>query len=354
MTDITLPFAPIEEVGQGSYLDEGHTLASWLTTTDHKRIAILYAISITVFFFIGGIAIGLVRLELIEPRGMLLTSDAYNRLFTIHGIIMVWFFLVPSIPATMGNFLLPMMIGASDVAFPRLNLLSWYLYVIAAAFTIYVLVSGGVDTGWTFYPPFSSNYSNGHVVAAAAGVFAVLDAVLDHDQHSRRASFRRHRRGHRRGGSVLSPHRPGAGLDHGGCRYLLALRRFGVAGALSPALSGGPVMSERSTRDGRHDGRYREGSGAAIRRLAAGPALVWLILLGLLVASCWSAFLPLGPYNTVLNLVLAAIMLLVLATFLMNLAQASALLRLVASAGLLWVVFLFVLTFADYLSRRPY
>jgi cytochrome c oxidase subunit 1 len=173
MTDITLPFAPVEEVGKGSYLDEGHTLTSWLTTTDHKRIAVLYAISITVFFFIGGIAIGIVRLELIEPHGMLLTSDAYNRLFTIHGIIMVWFFLVPSIPATMGNFLLPMMIGASDVAFPRLNLLSWYLYVIAAAFTIYVLISGGVDTGWTFYPPFSSNYSNGHVVAAAVGVFVV-------------------------------------------------------------------------------------------------------------------------------------------------------------------------------------
>ena len=173
MTDVTLPFAPVEEVGHGSYLDEGHTLASWLTTTDHKRIAILYAISITVFFFIGGFAIGLARLELIEPHGMLLTSDAYNRLFTIHGIIMVWFFLVPSIPATMGNFLLPMMIGAHDVAFPRLNLLSWYLYVIAAAFTIYVLVAGGVDTGWTFYPPFSSNYSNGHVVAAAAGVFVV-------------------------------------------------------------------------------------------------------------------------------------------------------------------------------------
>ena len=173
MTDITLPFAPVEEVGKGSYLDEGHTLTSWLTTTDHKRIAVLYAISITVFFFIGGIAIGIVRLELIEPHGMLLTSDAYNRLFTIHGIIMVWFFLVPSIPATMGNFLLPLMIGAHDVAFPRLNLLSWYLYVIGAAFTVYVTVAGGVDTGWTFYPPFSSNYSNGHVVAAAAGVFVV-------------------------------------------------------------------------------------------------------------------------------------------------------------------------------------
>jgi caa(3)-type oxidase subunit IV len=97
-----------------------------------------------------------------------------------------------------------------------------------------------------------------------------------------------------------------------------------------------------------------EGSGAVIRRLAAGPALVWLILLGLLATSCWSASLPLGSYNTVVNLVIAAIMLLVLATFLMNLARASALLRLVASAGLLWVVFLFVLTFADYLSRRPY
>src|SRR5579884_3999135 len=173
MTDVTLPFAPQKEVGTESFLDAGHTLISWLTTTDHKRIAILYAISITIFFFIGGIAIGLVRLELIEPSGMFLTSDGYNRLFTIHGIIMVWFFLVPSIPATMGNFLLPLMIGARDVAFPRLNLLSWYLYVGGALFTFYVLVAGGVDTGWTFYPPFSSNYSNGHVVAAAAGVFVV-------------------------------------------------------------------------------------------------------------------------------------------------------------------------------------
>ncbi len=106
--------------------------------------------------------------------------------------------------------------------------------------------------------------------------------------------------------------------------------------------------------DARHNGPQHAGSGAAIRRLAAGPALVWVILLGLLAASRWSAFLPLGPYNTAINLILAAIMLLVLATFLMNLARASALPRLVASAGLLWVAFLFVLTFADYLSRRPY
>jgi cytochrome c oxidase subunit I len=173
MTEMTLPFAPVAEAGRKSYLDEGHTVMSWLTTTDHKRIAILYALSITVFFFIGGVAIGIVRLELLSPQGNFLTSDAYNRLFTLHGIIMVWFFLVPSIPATMGNFLLPMMIGARDVAFPRLNLLSWYLYVVGAAFTIYVLVAGGVDTGWTFYPPFSTHYSNGYVVAAAAGVFVV-------------------------------------------------------------------------------------------------------------------------------------------------------------------------------------
>ena len=102
MSEMTLPFAPMEENRPAaSYLDEGHTVMSWLTTTDHKRIAILYALSITVFFFIGGVAVALVRLELISPTGWFLSSDEYNRLFTIHGIIMVWFFLVPSIPATM-------------------------------------------------------------------------------------------------------------------------------------------------------------------------------------------------------------------------------------------------------------
>ncbi len=154
-----------------SYLDAGHTLISWLATTDHKRIGILYAISITMFFLIGGLAIGLVRLELMSPRGLLLTDHGYNRLFTLHGIVMVWFFLVPSIPAVFGNFLLPLMIGARDVAFPRLNLLSWYIYIIAAGFASYAIVAGGVDTGWTFYTPFSSFYANGNVVAAAAAVF---------------------------------------------------------------------------------------------------------------------------------------------------------------------------------------
>src|SRR5260370_20545356 len=105
------------------------------------------------------------------PQSIFLITNPSNRLFSLHGIIMVWFFLVPSIPATMGNFLLPLMIGAHDVAFPRLNLFSWYLYVFGAAFTVYALISGGVDTGWTFYTPLSTNYATGDVVAAATGVF---------------------------------------------------------------------------------------------------------------------------------------------------------------------------------------
>ncbi len=156
-----------------SYLRAGRTLKSWLVTTDHKRIAILYAITITIFFFLAGAAIGLVRLELMTPNGRFISSDTYNKLFSFHGIVMIWFFLVPSIPATLGNFLIPLMIGAPDVAFPRLNLISWYLTVIAGVLTIYALVAGGVDTGWTFYVPFSTMFSNTHVLAAAAGVFVV-------------------------------------------------------------------------------------------------------------------------------------------------------------------------------------
>ncbi|MBI1182246.1 MAG: cytochrome c oxidase subunit I [Alphaproteobacteria bacterium] len=156
-----------------TYLSNGFTLRSWLTSTDHKRIAILYAVSITAFFFLGGIAIGIVRLELVTPTQDLVSADTYNRLFTLHGIVMVWFFLVPSIPTTFGNFLLPMMIGAKDLAMPRLNLFSWYLYVAGGLFTVYALIAGGVDTGWTFYTPFSTMFSNSHVLAAAMGVFVV-------------------------------------------------------------------------------------------------------------------------------------------------------------------------------------
>jgi cytochrome c oxidase subunit 1 len=169
MTAVTV--IDIPEAKPRSYLEEGHSITSWLTSTDHKRIGILYALSITAFFFLGAVAIGLVRLELVSPTGLFLSDDQYNRLFTMHGIIMVWFFLVPSIPTTFGNFLLPMMIGAHDVAFPRLNLFSWYLFTIGGIFTIYTLWAGGVDTGWTFYTPFSTFYSHGHVVPAVFGVF---------------------------------------------------------------------------------------------------------------------------------------------------------------------------------------
>jgi len=156
-----------------SYLRAGHSLRSWLTTTDHKRIAILYLISITAFFFIGGAAAGLMRLELISPRGMLLSNEGYSRAFTMHGVIMVWFFLIPSIPNTFGNFLIPLMIGAKDLAFPRLNLLSWYIYVLGGLLTLYVLVAGGADTGWTFYTPLSSGFATGHVVPLAAAIMIV-------------------------------------------------------------------------------------------------------------------------------------------------------------------------------------
>jgi cytochrome c oxidase subunit 1 len=155
----------------GNYLNADLRLSSWFTTTDHKRIAILYFASITLFFFIGGAAATLIRMELATPAGDLVTSDVYNRLFTIHGIVMVWFFLVPSIPTTLGNFLVPLMIGARDLAFPRLNLLSWYLFVLGGGLVLYALFAGGLDTGWTFYTPLSSAYSNGHVIVAVAGIF---------------------------------------------------------------------------------------------------------------------------------------------------------------------------------------
>jgi cytochrome c oxidase subunit 1 len=156
-----------------SYLFEGYTIRSWLLTTDHKRIAILYLVSITFFFFIGGAAAALIRLELITPQGDLLSHDGYNQTFTLHGVIMVWFFLIPSIPNTFGNFLIPLMIGAKDLAFPRINLASWYIYMLAGLVTLYVLIAGGVDTGWTFYTPYSTMFSNGYVTATVVAVLIV-------------------------------------------------------------------------------------------------------------------------------------------------------------------------------------
>ncbi|SFI59027.1 cytochrome c oxidase subunit I [Planctomicrobium piriforme] len=154
-----------------NYLNADYNVWSWFLTGDHKRIAILYLISITVFFFLGGAAAVLFRLELMTPKGDLVIPETYNKLFTMHGVIMVFFFMIPAVPAVLGNFLMPIMLGARDLAFPKLNLASWYIYVIAGIFTLYALIRGGVDTGWTFYTPYSSTYGNTAVVAAALGVF---------------------------------------------------------------------------------------------------------------------------------------------------------------------------------------
>jgi len=156
-----------------NYLNQTEGLKSWLLTHDHKRIAILYLLGVTFYFALGGIFAVLIRLELATPAGDLVESNTYNKLFTMHGVIMVFIFLVPSIPAVFGNFLIPLMIGAKDVAFPRVNLLSWYIYMLGGMFVLTVLFFGGVDTGWTFYTPFSSSYSNGYVILSGLGVFIV-------------------------------------------------------------------------------------------------------------------------------------------------------------------------------------
>src|SRR2546423_3879825 len=159
------------QFARDNYLSVHHGVRSWLLTKDHKRIGLLYLFTILVFFLIASIAAALMRIELVTPQPKLVTSEDYNKLFTIHGVLMVWFFLIPSIPTVLGNFILPMMIVARDVGFPKLNLMSWYIFVAGGALALWSLVHGGVDTGWTFYTPYSTTYANTHVISMAAGVF---------------------------------------------------------------------------------------------------------------------------------------------------------------------------------------
>ncbi|HEY0384375.1 MAG TPA: cbb3-type cytochrome c oxidase subunit I, partial [Pyrinomonadaceae bacterium] len=163
------PVTPVDS--RVNYLNAKYGIKSWLLTRDHKRIALLYLASISLFFALGGVYAMLIRLELLTPKGDLFQAQTYNKLFTQHGIIMVFFFLIPSIPAVLGNFLIPIMIGAKDLAFPRINLLSWYIYTVGGLFTLWALVNGGVDTGWTFYAPYSTTFSNTYVVATGLGIF---------------------------------------------------------------------------------------------------------------------------------------------------------------------------------------
>ncbi len=154
-----------------NYLTNGSTLKSWLLTKDHKRIAIMYLITVSMFFLMGGLYAATIRLELLTPSSDLLESATYNKVFTQHGILMIFFFLIPSIPAILGNFLIPIMIGAKDLALPRINLLSLYIYWVGGLLTLYGLMQGGVDTGWTFYTPYSTTFSNSYVMAVGLGIF---------------------------------------------------------------------------------------------------------------------------------------------------------------------------------------
>src|SRR3979409_1336548 len=153
------------------YLNDGYGIKSWLLTRDHKRIALLYLASVTIFFFVGGAMAVVIRLDLATPAGDLVSDETYNKLFTMHGVMMVFFFLIPVIPSVLGNFLVPIMIGAKDLAFPKLNLASWYIYILGGLFTLYALITGGVDTGWTFYVPFSTVSSTTNVIPTALGIF---------------------------------------------------------------------------------------------------------------------------------------------------------------------------------------
>src|SRR6266436_6078647 len=163
--------AAVNQMPREHYLNATYGIRSWLLTTDHKRIALLYLASVTFFFFIGGAFATMIRIHLLTPKGFLVTPETYNKLFTMHGVAMIFFFLIPSIPAVLGNFLLPIMIGAKDLAFPKINLLSWYIYLIGGSFVLYSFSTGGLDTGWTFYTPLSSVYSNSAVTPAVLGIF---------------------------------------------------------------------------------------------------------------------------------------------------------------------------------------
>jgi cytochrome c oxidase subunit I len=153
-----------------SYVTCENTISSWLLTKDHERIALLFFASITFLFFIGGVAARLIRLHLSTPEG-LLQPDIYNRMFTMHGIVMVWFFLIPSIPTTLGNFIVPLGDWRPRFGVSGINLASWYVLNLSGLVLLYALIMGGIDTGWTFYTSHSTLFANGYVIAATLAVF---------------------------------------------------------------------------------------------------------------------------------------------------------------------------------------
>ncbi len=167
---LTVRHFPVEENPVKNYLNATKGIKSWLTTVDHKRIGLMYLFSVVFFFFVAAMLAITLRLELLTPAKTFIEADTYNKIFTLHGAVMVFLFIIPSIPAALGNMFLPMMIGAKDVAFPRLNLASFYIYAFGAAFTIYSIAVNGIDTGWTFYTPYSTRTGTA-VIAMTFGVF---------------------------------------------------------------------------------------------------------------------------------------------------------------------------------------
>ena len=153
-----------------SFWRDGRGLRGWLLTSDHKRVGIMFFIGTSLALVLGGVFALLLRIELLTPERTIMDANTYNKLFTEHGVVMVWLFMIPSIPAVFGNFFLPIMIGAKDVAFPKLNLASFYVYVFGAVFLLVALIWGGVDTGWTFYAPYSTT-SHGAVGWVVVGIF---------------------------------------------------------------------------------------------------------------------------------------------------------------------------------------
>src|ERR1700684_360632 len=144
-----------------NYLNATTGIWSWMSTVDHKRIGVMYLIAVSSAFFVGGMFALMIRLTLLTPSHklfgkVLIDADTYNRVFTLHGAIMVFLFIIPSIPGSLANFVLPLMLGAKDVAFPRLNLASFYLWCTGAVLAVTSMVFGAVDTGWTFYTPYST------------------------------------------------------------------------------------------------------------------------------------------------------------------------------------------------------
>src|SRR5258708_1727370 len=155
-----------------NYLKAKRGIASWMLTYDHKRIGLMYLTMVSTAFLVGGIFALLVRLELFTRGKPIVDAETYNRFFTLHGAVMVFLFIIPSVPAALGNFFLPIMIGAKDVAFPRINLLSFYIYLVGVAIILLSIVLGSVDTGWTFYTPYSVQTANS-VISITFAVFVL-------------------------------------------------------------------------------------------------------------------------------------------------------------------------------------